>query len=572
LVREHTKPGLDSEWALDPQDVLLLGGTEGVSGPFRVATAAVFDRALDPAEVAALGGPGVNVRPASPNSAPVVSVISGPPADIATGALATVSLTASDADGDAVQMRVDWGGGRVSPWTSFAAPGEPHEITDNWMTPGTRTVRAQARDRNGATTSWVDLGQVTASHQPTPGRTDGVKVVCYNVWVHFAYRTRLNETAGWLRGQNADFIGLQELSNLSDGGLAALGITWGHPHAVVGREAGSTVGLTSRHPIEGFTRHTAGLHRPVIQATTGGYEVFVVHLAFGDLSMRLDDLAVLGPVIQTEIDAGKKVIVMGDFNSHMESDDSWLQGQTDLPSVLPAAHLRDGYFDFEVMSGFLGLGLSDVSTVPPGPDNITFPTLLREDYRPQSLQLSRSYRVDFILVDHSTAPRTTVWFPRDRIVDYTSDHYPVAALIAPEGVVPGDAFASWMAGFPGVADPAPFADADGDGLPNILEFILNGDPTVPGSATLPIGAAVPGGGMVFSFVRRAESKSSGRLVFQYGTNLGDWTEIEVPAASAGNVVIEADAPAVGQETVTITVDAAAAADGRLFGRLELVPE
>ncbi len=45
----------------------------------------------------------------------------------------------------------------------------------------------------------------------------------------------------------------------------------------------------------------------------------------------------------------------------------------------------------------------------------------------------------------------------------------------------GDGFADWIAGFEGIAaeDAGPFADADGSGTANILEFVLNGDPTDP---------------------------------------------------------------------------------------------
>ena len=132
----------------------------------------------------------------------------------------------------------------------------------------------------------------------------------------------------------------------------------------------------------------------------------------------------------------------------------------------------------------------------------------------------------------------------------------------------GTDYDAWLAGFPGLSDAAPLADPDNDGIANVLEYVLGGDPTVPGTAVLPA-AAEDDGALVFTFVRRTASKATTTQTFQYGNDLVGWTDVVVPAASAGNVVIEDDAPAVGQETVTITVDAAAAADGRLFGRLEV---
>ena len=46
-------------------------------------------------------------------------------------------------------------------------------------------------------------------------------------------------------------------------------------------------------------------------------------------------------------------------------------------------------------------------------------------------------------------------------------------------------YASWIAGFPTITDPAlraPNADADGDGRSNFLEYATGGDPTNPGDA------------------------------------------------------------------------------------------
>ncbi len=139
-------------------------------------------------------------------------------------------------------------------------------------------------------------------------------------------------------------------------------------------------------------------------------------------------------------------------------------------------------------------------------------------------------------------------------------------LPLPAALDPAVGYAAWLAGFPGLADPAPFADPDGDGLPNILEFVLDGDPEIPNSERPPVAVPAPGGGMVFSFVRRMDSKADGLLVFQFGSDFADWSDVAIPDASAGDVVVEPDHPAAGLETVTITVDSTA---GRMFGRLQV---
>lgn len=72
-------------------------------------------------------------------------------------------------------------------------------------------------------------------------------------------------------------------------------------------------------------------------------------------------------------------------------------------------------------------------------------------------------------------------------------------------------FASWIAGY-SVADAGPLADADGDGLPNLLEFALGGNPTdgegVPRPKVVP--DPVNEGDLIFNYRRlREESPGDG---------------------------------------------------------------
>jgi hypothetical protein len=59
----HTAPGLDSRFSLDPVHVLLFGDDNGENHPLKIGQVAVYDRALSESEVAALGSPGVGLGP-----------------------------------------------------------------------------------------------------------------------------------------------------------------------------------------------------------------------------------------------------------------------------------------------------------------------------------------------------------------------------------------------------------------------------------------------------------------------------------------------------------------------------
>ncbi len=138
------------------------------------------------------------------------------------------------------------------------------------------------------------------------------------------------------------------------------------------------------------------------------------------------------------------------------------------------------------------------------------------------------------------------------------------------GSVPFSPYAFWASGFEELTDADPAADPDGDGLPNLLEFVLLSDPTVPNAGNLAQGALDSAGDFVFTFVRSAESVSATSQSFQYSEDLVSWTTLPIPASSTGNIQIETDVPAAGSETVTVRIPATDPARERLFGRLQVL--
>lgn len=133
---------------------------------------------------------------------------------------------------------------------------------------------------------------------------------------------------------------------------------------------------------------------------------------------------------------------------------------------------------------------------------------------------------------------------------------------------PSDPYFAWIDEL-GLADgdAAVDADPDDDGVANLLEFVFDGNPTVPNTANLPVAEVNANGDMLFVFTRRMDSVELVDLTFEYSPDLSNWSSQSVPESSSGNISIAVDTPAAGLETVTITVPASAAPDGRLFGRL-----
>ena len=141
-------------------------------------------------------------------------------------------------------------------------------------------------------------------------------------------------------------------------------------------------------------------------------------------------------------------------------------------------------------------------------------------------------------------------------------------------VVSGDTYVNWADGFSlAGGDALKSADPDGDAISNLLEFYLNGNPTVSSQTILPAVDA-SGSNFIFSFTRLDDAVGSiTAQKFQYGTTLGGWTDVTVPDAVGVHTL--------GAVTITITdaettdeveVSVPKGSNEKMFGRLQVTAE
>ena len=134
-------------------------------------------------------------------------------------------------------------------------------------------------------------------------------------------------------------------------------------------------------------------------------------------------------------------------------------------------------------------------------------------------------------------------------------------------------FQSWALTFPAL-DTAekrlPDADPDNDGLSNLMEFVLNGNPGISDPAVAPA-LVTSGTDFDFSFNRRDDSEAGATLLFQYSSDLTNWTDATVAASGgvvgAATVVVTENSTA--PDVVRVTVPKSIAPSGKLFGRLKV---
>jgi autotransporter-associated beta strand protein len=141
-------------------------------------------------------------------------------------------------------------------------------------------------------------------------------------------------------------------------------------------------------------------------------------------------------------------------------------------------------------------------------------------------------------------------------------------------------FASWVSGF-GLSGPSAQADADPDfdGIANLVEFVLGGNPaTVPDSALLPTialvsnpgGTVPPGQYLRFTYRRTADSAYLNPGMQFNATLSGPWTTA-VGAAGVVQVVTPGffTTPVPADRVEVFVPRATHALDGKLFGRLRV---
>lgn len=144
---------------------------------------------------------------------------------------------------------------------------------------------------------------------------------------------------------------------------------------------------------------------------------------------------------------------------------------------------------------------------------------------------------------------------------------------------PASGYAAWIirtfaGGALALADRDPSDDPEQDGIENALEFVLNGDPTVNNQSILPTLDA-SGLNFVFNFTRRADSAGDTDQIFEYSTDLADWTTnapISIPTmpGTVGSVTVGASTGTAPDQVQEVTVTIPKGSNTKLFGRLKAV--
>ena len=142
-----------------------------------------------------------------------------------------------------------------------------------------------------------------------------VRVLTYNVCEGLKMdTTALKERfVAWMRELDPDMAALQEMNGFTQARLEKLAADYGHSYAVLLKDTGYPVALTSKYPIVA-KRVTDNMHHGFLIASTGGYNIVVAHLSPFNWCKRQQEVATILAWIEAFGEC-RRWIVVGDLNS-----------------------------------------------------------------------------------------------------------------------------------------------------------------------------------------------------------------------------------------------------------------
>lgn len=243
-------------------------------------------------------------------------------------------------------------------------------------------------------------------------KKNNFKVICWNVLYGFNHRRSIKEGVAWINKQKPNVLALQELNGHSQESLSKMAKEWGHDHAVILKENGFPVGLTSKQPIEVIERRLKDFHHGYLHCKTYGIHYFVVHF----WPHRVNESKFIMEKVDPLLKQGEKVIILGDFNTFSKKDEKYLATKKDKKPL---------YFDVDLFEskGFVDLVFKhDPKAKYSSPSPITIPRWSKD----MAEIISKRARIDFIFADqtlqkHSISGKIIL----SKEVEKISDHYPV---------------------------------------------------------------------------------------------------------------------------------------------------
>lgn len=249
------------------------------------------------------------------------------------------------------------------------------------------------------------------------------KIITYNVWDGYrdgkhprfpcfeSGQKRKEGIYKWLKTQNADVVVFQELIGYSADKLKEESGFWGHHYAVILKDKGMSIGISSRYPVKVYERFTEGMHHGLIYCSIDGIDIIATHLWPRFDEKILDEVSLVKNRVSESYQQGRQVILLGDFNAFSPEDDLFIDQETIRNYQYWNWKLNNGRPDYRVIKALLDMGLKDLHVM----------------FRPKGIK--REERYDFIFASQFLADKCikATHFNGKKFLKL-SDHFPVEAV------------------------------------------------------------------------------------------------------------------------------------------------
>lgn len=241
--------------------------------------------------------------------------------------------------------------------------------------------------------------------------------------------TLKSEFVGWVKGINPDVVAFQETNKFTQRSLEQFAAEYDHPYAILSKEPGYPVALTSRYPIVNVQKVLDNMWHGYIYANILDYHVFVLHLSPFNQEKRNREIAQIIAHARL-LPADAKIILSGDFNAvsavdKAQNTDAMLESMKAREVEL--AHIRnlkDGKIDYGVIDQMAEAGFVDAFYHL----NKKFKHSIPTPRYGSSSPFKR--RIDFVFTSGNLRDKiVSADVIHDKYTDYLSDHYPVVMIL-----------------------------------------------------------------------------------------------------------------------------------------------
>ena len=228
---------------------------------------------------------------------------------------------------------------------------------------------------------------------------------------------------------SSDIIAFQEMNEFTQKSMEDFARQYGHPYAVLLKDDGYPVALSSKYPIVNVSRVIDNMHHGFIKARIKNINIIVLHLSPHKYQKRNEEIQTILETIHS-YPKDEKWMIMGDFNS-VSPIDSHHYDDGILAKSMERGDINNGYvknlidgkiLDYGVHQKIIDTGMIDtvnkfhkeyISTC----DTKRYTLKKKED---------TTSRIDFIYTSANMEKGiSNSYVIKDDFTDWYSDHYPI---------------------------------------------------------------------------------------------------------------------------------------------------